>query len=355
MKPLLLNKQIITVTALLLVGFAILGILAWYFSSIAVNLIISFLVLYMVNPFMEKLKERGFSSMTSFSIVIGIFTSLTLLLLLISLPLISTQLQSFDTQWEQAQERIEEDLFTEVTVEGQTQLYIPKFNLYIENEQFESMTQYFRQSIAQVVSSFIPMLFNILIIVPIITFILATQKEKLRRQIISFLPNRYFEVTLAITHDINENVKKFIYAKFIQTAILAIIAVACFLIIGLQGAIFIGLFVGLINIIPYLGPIFGAVPTLVLAFLFGDISLLLQALIVIAIVQAVDNLIIQPIIIPKLVSIHPLIVVIITLIGAQLFGAIGMVLAIPGFFVMKTTIEKIYEGLYVIYRKDVEL
>jgi len=111
---------------------------------------------------------------------------------------------------------------------------------------------------------------------------------------------------------------------------------------------FIGMLAGVANLIPYLGPIVGAVPALTLAILNNPPNLgivLLWIVIVFVIVQVIDNAIVSPLVVSKSVNMHPVIVVTVVIIGGNIAGAMGMLFAVPFTGIIKVTSSQIIWGL----------
>ena len=115
-----------------------------------------------------------------------------------------------------------------------------------------------------------------------------------------------------------------------------------FYIIGIPNALPLGVIAGLGHLIPYFGPIIGGVPAIILSIMInGDLSQVPLIIIVVLGVYAVDNGFVQPYIFGKSVDIHPILIILLIIAGGQLFGLIGMLLAIPVATVVKTMIKEI--------------
>jgi predicted PurR-regulated permease PerM len=121
-------------------------------------------------------------------------------------------------------------------------------------------------------------------------------------------------------------------------------------ILGVKNALLIGSFGGLVNAIPYVGPIlgfvFGAFITLS-SSLEGDfytqvLPLLIKVGIAFGVAQTIDNLFLQPMIFSNSVAAHPLEIFIVILVGAKLGGVLGMVLAIPAYTVFRVVAKTFF-------------
>jgi len=158
----------------------------------------------------------------------------------------------------------------------------------------------------------------------------------------SLVPNRYFEVTLAILDKVEGNIGRYFRALLVQCTSIAVIASVLLWIVGLQNAIAIGIFTGLANTIPYFGPFLGFLcGTLVGIAQTGNLVLVPWVALAMAITQLADNVLLQPLIFSRAAKAHPLVILFVVLIGARLGGIVGMLVAIP----LATTVRVVVEQL----------
>ena len=193
-----------------------------------------------------------------------------------------------------------------------------------------------------------------MVIIPFITFFLIKDGRRFNRAFISKVPNKYFELSLNILHKVGNQTGKYIQGQAIDALIVGMLSVLGLFIINLvfhnpiPYFIFIGMLAGIANLIPYIGPIVGAVPALVLALFSNPQNLgmvLLWIVIVFVIVQAVDNSLISPMVVSKSVNMHPLTVVVVVIIGGNIAGLIGMLFAVPFTGIIKVSSSQVIWGL----------
>ncbi len=193
-----------------------------------------------------------------------------------------------------------------------------------------------------------------MVIIPFITFFLIKDGRRFNRAFISKVPNKYFELSLNILHKVGNQTGKYIQGQAIDALIVGMLSVLGLFIINLvfhnpiPYFIFIGMLAGIANLIPYIGPIVGAVPALVLALFSNPQNLgmvLLWIVIVFVVVQAVDNAIISPMVVSKSVNMHPLTVVVVVIIGGNIAGLIGMLFAVPFTGIIKVSSSQVIWGL----------
>lgn len=186
-----------------------------------------------------------------------------------------------------------------------------------------------------------------LLLVPFLTFILLKDGHEMRRQLLKLVPNRYFETVYTLLSRILDAIGGYVSARILEALIVTTLVTAGCLAAKVPYAILLGLFAGATNPIPYLGPLIGALPGVLLALL--EPSMQNQLFWVSAIYIAanlIDMLVIFPVVVAKIVNLHPVVVVIAVILGSQLFGIVGMIVAVPITSILKILIQEIYSRVY---------
>ena len=217
-----------------------------------------------------------------------------------------------------------------------------------------SSSKYIQDRISGLVGLFAN-IFTATIIIPFATFFFLKDGSKLRRQFLELVPNKYFETTLTILNKIETRLIMYFKGVLIQSTIIAVISWLLLSSIGLKNALTVGVAVGLANTIPYFGPILGYFLSITIGiFETGDFSLVPYCILAIFIAQMVDNVILQPLIFSRSADIHPLYILFIILIGAELAGILGMLVAIPIATIIRITITEINWSLnnYHVFKTD---
>ena len=113
-----------------------------------------------------------------------------------------------------------------------------------------------------------------------------------------------------------------------------------------DAALPVGVVAGLANMIPYLGPLIGIIMASAVALVTeGGTSMVTQVVILFLFIQIIDNVLVQPIVVAKSVDLHPLVVMVVVMIGSDLWGMVGMLVAVPVTGIFKVSGQTIYEGL----------
>lgn len=180
------------------------------------------------------------------------------------------------------------------------------------------------------------------VIIPIyLFFFLLTDKNPLRSmdEQLSFIPERYREDMTFLAGEFARIIVAFFRGQILIGLIMGVLLAIGFTVAGLKFGAFLGIIIGLLNIIPYLGSTLGILTVLPLAYLQqeGGFVLLLLVLGVFVMVQLIESYLLTPKIMGRSTGLHPMAIIIaIFFWGKALGGILGMILAIPltAFFVV---------------------
>ena len=165
--------------------------------------------------------------------------------------------------------------------------------------------------------------------VPVFTFFLLKDGQRIKKSLIQLVPNRYFEMTLSLVHKIGRQIGSYIRGRLLDALIVGILCTITLYLLNVRYAFLIGLLAGCANIIPHFGPVVGAIPAIVMALMAtGSFTSVLVITICFVAIQLFDHLFISHMIELKNIHIHPVIVFLVIFIGGYLMGAIGMFIAV---------------------------
>lgn len=355
------------------VVIGIIWLFAHYFSNIAAYLIISLILSAVLSPIVNafgnlqlfgKRLPRLLAVLFGFAFLLSAITTFFILFV----PIIYDQLKLIQgLNFERLLSSVRKPLwYMEGFFQDKLNLSVEQGALYAELQAFV-----FRLLSSVEISNLFNSLLNItsqaaigLLAVFFITFFFLYERSLFKNLIIELIPNRYFEVGITTLHKIERLLSNYLLGILVQiTAIFSLISIGLS-IFNIPYAMTIALFTALANLIPYLGPILGGA----FGLLVGISSLLLQGdavgqplywlvikiLSVFAITQLIDNLILQPVIFSRSVRSHPLVIFLTVFIGANLGGAIGMILAIPSYTVLQVIFTELRQGIYQyqVFRKE---
>lgn len=154
------------------------------------------------------------------------------------------------------------------------------------------------------------------------------------------LPQKANAVVTETISEINEVLSKFVRGALIDSVFVAILSSICLSLMGLEAAVFIGVFAGIINIIPYFGPVIGMIPAFLMGLFTGGFWHGALAVIILLIIQQIDANIIYPKVVGTSTGLHPLMILLAVSVFGYFGGILGMVLAVPSAGVIQIFVVK---------------
>ena len=195
-----------------------------------------------------------------------------------------------------------------------------------------------------------------LVFVLVFAFILLLESRNFKVAFMRAVPNAYFEMILNLLEKIHAQVSGYLRGQGMAALTVGVLStIGLFLISQLGGVaipyfVIIGMLAGLANLIPFIGPFVGMVPAIGVYLMTPQPAGINLVMIVVIIgmflfVQAIDNFFVSPKIMSASVGIHPLVVIVVIMIGGSLMGPLGMLFAVPTFGVFKVTLSEVVWGL----------
>ena len=168
----------------------------------------------------------------------------------------------------------------------------------------------------------------------IIGFYLLVSFDSANDTIFGFLPKKIQDTTRDLVNEVNTSLRKYVQGTLMLASLVFVVSTIGFFISGLKAPLLFGLFCGITDIIPYLGPYIGGIPAVVVGFSQSPITGIIT-LIAIVIVQFIEGNLLQPLIMSKQLKLHPVTIMLGLLIFGYFFGIVGMVVATPAIAAIK--------------------
>ncbi|MBI4147746.1 AI-2E family transporter [Candidatus Woesearchaeota archaeon] len=315
----------------------VVSVLFYKFSMIAANIVGGIVLYFLLAHLLDSFERQGMSERQAYGVlVLAMACGVLAFVLYVSIPLVE-QVSAFSRQ---------------------LPLIVDRFKAQLE--QYQMGFPLAGQAMAKLqerVSSDLEALFSLLgsvatsvITILIIAIILLSSRKTLRDTLLAPIPNDYFEVTVTIANDVLCHVQDFIWAKSAETAAMIVVYAMGFYAIGLPQPLLLGFLGGVLNIIPYLGPLLTVPPLVLAGMVGGGFQLVGPALGVLVIAQLIDNVVLQTWLVSRLVDIHPFMVVILTLVSGEVLGVVGMIMAVPAYVITKTILVGVFHYLKAVER-----
>jgi predicted PurR-regulated permease PerM len=151
------------------------------------------------------------------------------------------------------------------------------------------------------------------------------------RYTLSFLrafPHRHRPMIEELTTNAGKSVGAYVRGQLLISVIVGFLTYLGLLLLGVPLALVLGVLTGLFNLVPFLGPILAAVPTVILAFTEGNTQVI-GALLVLLVVNQIDANLISPMVMSRTNEVDPVTVIVAILFGIAFFGLFGAVIAVP--------------------------
>lgn len=308
--------------ALPLLALAAFTAFCYFASPILIPIIISISLAYILSPivlFLDKLKIPHFISVL-----------LALLLCVVILGffgyLIVNQSISFAQELPNYLEKVLlylSQLKDNLTHKTSSVQEISPDKLQLRD--FSGVTKY----LAKGLSSLIALILG-LITVFFLTLFILNDYRFLKTKLINALGSSRKELNEKIVTEINLQIRSFILVRFLTSFALALIYSAGFLIMGLNYAYIWGPLAGFLNLVPYIGPFLGLIPPVIVAGIqFNSILPMLWVFLFYEVIQILESNLITPKLLEDRMNLNPLAILIVSLFWAWLWGAIGIIVAVP--------------------------
>ncbi len=221
--------------------------------------------------------------------------------------------------------------------------FLKDFNL---SERFIQVFSSLGETFLQDLPSTITQSFTILLLAPFFAFFMMKSRLGLTRNLYPLVPNHVFEMFLSLHYKINKQIGVFIRGRILEAAIVGLIVGTGLVILDFPFAILLGSFASLTNLIPYIGPIIGSIPVLLVALVNDyETSHILLVMGLFFFTQVIDSMVLVPILLARIVNLHPLTVIVIIIAGAQFMGILGMIISIPLVNAVKVSIMAVYQHI----------
>lgn len=348
------------VLVLILIGFGL-----WYFQMVVFYLLISAVLSLVLRPFFELLNGKYIASLHCNKTISALITVIIVLVIAggfvsFIIPFFINEIQYLSAVDVLAVvDRLDE--FTRSFIspfESTPNVPMLKFQLneFLVSIFDLSRLQLFLSSLFDVFGGFAIGLFSI----TFITFFLLKDEWIVLETFKTVVHKHHYPKVEHIISSINILLQRYFIGVLIQISLITILITCGMMLIGLSfnHAIIIGLFAGILNIIPYLGPLIGAAFGLLLSLIISlQQGVLIEGgwyfwgvIFTFLIVQTLDNLLFQPLIFSSSVKAHPLEIFIVIIMAGYTAGMLGMFLAIPVYTIIRVVAKEFFSK-YQLVRK----
>ncbi len=174
-------------------------------------------------------------------------------------------------------------------------------------------------------------------LVPLIAFYYLKDWARIKKAALMITPTKIKRQSIAFMRDIEQSLGNYIRGQFIVCVTIGVISALLLWILHVKYSLLLGIIIGVTNIIPYFGPIIGAIPAVVRAAATSTKQVIWVTVVIFGL-QFLEGNILSPLIVGKSLHMHPLLIMLSLLIGGELGGIVGLILAVPILSIIKVSV-----------------
>ncbi len=319
-----------------LVAFAV-GYVIWLLGPILTPFVLALLLGWLGDPLVDRLERRGRSRAVAVTLVFALMTLLVALVLIILVPMVERQIVTLIDSLPEYRDWL---LGTALPwIEQRTGYEVVS---WLDTERLiELIRGHWQQAggVAATVLAYVSrsgfailaLVIN-LVLVPILAFYFMRDWDLLVERVAALIPRDHIETATRLARETSESLGGFLRGQFLVMLGQGAIYAVGMSLVGLRLGLLIGMVAGLISFIPYLGATVGIALALIAAIVQAqgfDWQLLILIGVVFTIGQLVESYVLTPRLVGDRIGLHPVAVIFAVLAGGQLFGFLGMLLALP--------------------------
>lgn len=168
-----------------------------------------------------------------------------------------------------------------------------------------------------------------IVLLPVLAFYFALDSKKLKHEFVAVFPVRHRREVCRVIHEFNLIMHSFVVGQVILCMLAGVFIGVLLALLGVPYALTLGLLAGFTRAIPIIGPILGGIPIILLTLVTAGLPTALVILTVFTILHFAESKFIMPMIIGERMNLHPVVIIIVLLIGQEFGGLLGMFFAAP--------------------------
>ena len=319
-------------------------------------LFIGFIVAWLFAPLVDKMTKKGMSRILASIIIYVVFILFLVVFFRIFIPIIYNELNELISTLRGIMTDITDfinNIFAKIDVEGVDIEGIKDSILNGITAYSNSISSSIPTTIVSIMSSLFSGLGSIFFGL-IIGLYMLFDFDNVTNLLLKLIPKRHQMEIANLLEDIGREVRKSVNGTLLVACMVFVCDTIGFSIIGLKSALLFGLFCGITDLIPYIGPYIGTAVAAVVAFTQSTL-VGIGVLIIAIIVQLVESYILQPVVMSRATKLHPVTIICGLLIFGHFFGIIGMILAVPIMSIFKVIWKFIVKKFELFQEKRPEV
>lgn len=323
--------------------------------NVLAPLFIGFIVAWLFAPLVDKMTKRGISRILASMIVYVIFIAFLIVFFRIFIPIIYNELNELIKTLPSITEKITD--FINSTFD---KIDSDAFNIEaIKTNILDAITNYGTSISSNLPTTIVSIMSNLvsglgtIFFGLIIGLYMLFDFDNVTNLLLKVIPVKHQVEVASLVEKIGSEVRKCVNGTLLVACMVFVCDTIGFSIIGLKSALLFGLFCGITDLIPYIGPYLGTAVATVVGLTQSPL-IGLGVFIIACVVQLIESYVLQPIVMSKATNLHPVVIICGLLIFGHFFGIVGMVLASPIMSVIKVIFEFIIEKFELFQRNSDE-
>jgi predicted PurR-regulated permease PerM len=300
-----------------------------------IPLLIAGFISYLLHPLVELLHAQGLQRWLSLGIIYLLFFGSIGFAIYKGIPIIIDQVRELS---ESAPYVAEQYRNWTLSLEERTADW--PFGVHEKLDDVVELVERKLDSLINLLMKYMMRVFDFAILIaliPFMAFYMLKDFNQLKKMAASVTPKKWRKKLAAFFLDVDLSLGGYIRGQLLVCTIIGSISALLFWITGMKYPLLLGLIVGITNVIPYFGPIVGAVPAALIAATMS-VKMVLIVFMIVFVMQFLEGNILSPLIVGKSLHLHPLFIMIALLIGGEVGGIIGLIVAVPVLAVLHVTL-----------------
>ncbi|MFY0760992.1 AI-2E family transporter [Metabacillus dongyingensis] len=353
------NRFVLFLLILLLIGLNILVFMKVSFiftpievliKTILLPIILAAIVYYLLNPVVDFFERKGirriYTILVLFIVIIGLLTILIVSVIPFLKEQVLSLIKSFPQYTSDVEQLVRDVVGSDFVNQAQKTLNINVADLSKQiSDQASTIINNMFAGIGNIVGIVKDFILAI-VTLPFILFYLLKDGKKLGPYVLKFMPVSFRSSTYNVMLEMNNQISSYIRGQIIVSFCIGALMYIGFLIIGMEYASLLALIAAFTSVVPYLGPAIAITPAFIIALVTSPF-MVLKLIIVWTIVQLVEGKFISPQIMGRNLHIHPITIIFVILTAGNLFGVVGIILAVPGYAVLKVIVTHLFEWMKI--------
>ncbi|MCE9632721.1 MAG: AI-2E family transporter [Methylophilales bacterium] len=299
---------------------------------LVVPFFLALVLYYLLDPFAKKMVLSGHTHNFAAATLSGIFLLATINVLLFLYPMVLSHIDS----WQDTMSRYMTGGYSLIDsiLTGLEQQFNFARNAHMADSMRSNVTalqdnfaQHYLGTLILGIAAWLPSL----LLIPMVAYFLLKESNHFRQFLGLAVPNAFFEKTLYLSHAIDRAARLYFVGLIKLAAIDTFMLILGFWLLDFPAPIFLGIVVGILGQVPYVGPLIGCILALLVSGTDfpGDVSTAYNVVILFLVIRLLDDFLLIPSVVGKSLNLHPLLSILMLFVGGTIAGIAGLMLVLP--------------------------